>query len=106
MTIEAIPLIGDPDESSREGELPLRLCMSLSQAERVSARLVSQRGDPSVLVLRELVWLRAVLIEQWRRTPAAERHRFAQRADGILEQLGRPIDPSDAGHTVERHDKA
>jgi hypothetical protein len=79
--------------------------MSLSQAERFSARLLAERGAPSVLLLRELVWLRAVFIEQWRRTPTAERHRFAQRADSILEQLGRPIGPSGVRHTVGRHDK-
>jgi hypothetical protein len=97
--------VGGPLPTPPETDVPLRMCMSLSEAERLSARLLAVRGSPSVLLLRELVWLRAVLIEQWRRTPAAERRRFAKRADRILEQLGGPLSLSGTGHTVERHDK-
>lgn len=105
MAIEPLPLTGNLREAPREGEVPLRLGMSLSEAERLSARLLTERGSPSVLLLRELVWLRAVLIEQWRRTPAAERQRFTRRADRILERLGGPLCLSATGHTVGRHDK-
>lgn len=81
--------------------------MSLADAEQVRGWLLAERGSPSVVRLRELIWLRAVLVEQWRRTPVAERHRFARRADSILEQLGRcaPASPSDGMITVGHHEK-
>jgi hypothetical protein len=92
-------------EVPRAGELHIGLSMSLRQAERLSARLLAERGASSVAPLRDLLWLRAVLIEQWRRTPAAERERFTKRADRILHGLGGPVSLSGSGHTVERHDK-
>lgn len=90
-----------------DSKFPLRLCMSLAEAEQVRARLLAERGSPTVVVLRELIWLRAVFIEQWRRTPVAERRRFARRADRILAQLGECglVCPSEATITVERHEK-
>jgi len=81
--------------------------MSLADAERVRGRLFAVRGSASAARLHELIWLRAVMIEQWRRTPVAERHRFARRADSILGQLGRcpPAGPSDGPITVTQHEK-
>ncbi len=85
----------------------LRLCMSLEDAEQVREWLLAKRGSPSVAPLRELIWLRAVFIEQWRRTPVSERHRFERRADSILKRLrqSEPVCPSGAMVTVEHYEK-
>ncbi len=85
----------------------LRLCMSLEDAEQVREWLLSARGSSSVVGMRELIWLRAIFLEQWRRTPVSERHRFARRADSILERLSQsePACPSDATIIVRQHDK-
>jgi len=74
-------------KAPRASESPLRLSISLPEAERLSARLLHERSAPSVALLRELLWLRAVFIEQWRRTPKSERERFSKRADSLLERL-------------------
>jgi hypothetical protein len=85
----------------------LRLGMSLEDAEQVRDWLLAARGSSSVIRMRELIWLRAVFLEQWRRTPVSERHRFARRADSILERLSQsePACPSDATVIVRHHDK-
>ncbi|HEY4897750.1 MAG TPA: hypothetical protein VII01_16895 [Solirubrobacteraceae bacterium] len=82
--------------------------LSISGAELTAARLLAERGLPSAVALRDLLWLRAVLIEQWRRTPVLERRRFERRADRILEHCwagAGSFDPSDATDTVERNEK-
>jgi hypothetical protein len=81
--------------------------LSLAQAEEVSAELFSSRGSPENLALRDVLWLRAVLIELWRRTPLCERDRFEGRADRLLDRVWAAADtggPSGAGHTVEHHE--
>jgi hypothetical protein len=92
---------------SSERDVPLRFSMSSADTERVCAQLLAGRGSPSAVALRELIWLRAVLIEQWRRTPVVERDRFAQRADRILGQLDRSrlVGLSEAAITVRQHEK-
>jgi hypothetical protein len=106
MKVEPIRRVGRLREAQPEPEAPLRLGMPLADAERISAWLVAERGSPSVAMLRELIWLRAVLIEQWHRTPTAERQRFARRANRVLEQLGRCSGClSEATITVEHHEK-
>ncbi len=92
----------------RDDQVPrLRLCMSLEDAEEVREWLLAKRGSSSVAGLREQIWLRAIFLEQWRRTPVSERHRFARRADSILERLSQsePAGPSDATIIVRHHDK-
>lgn len=82
--------------------------LSIAGAELVAARLLAERGLPSAVAMRDLLWLRAVLIEQWRRTPAPERRRFERRADRILEHCwagAGSFDLSDATDTVERNER-
>jgi hypothetical protein len=87
---------------------PARMCMSLQEAERLNEKLVAYRGSPRGVGLRELLWLRAVLIEQRRRTAAVERYRFDRRADRILAQLWtttQSVAPSETTITVGRNGK-
>jgi hypothetical protein len=89
-------------------ETPLRMSMSLQDAEWIDAQLIASRGSPSSTVLRELLWLRAVFLEQQRRIPVAERYRFEQRADRILAQLWATtpsVCPSETTITVGRNGK-
>jgi hypothetical protein len=93
---------------ARDEQVPhLRLCMSLEDAEQVRDWLLAARGSSSAIGVREMIWLRAIFLEQWRRTPVSERHRFARRADSVLERLSRsePVCPSDATIIVRHHDK-
>jgi hypothetical protein len=87
----------------------VRLQMSLENAQAVSERLVLVRAFRSSSELRDSLWLRAVLIEQWRRTPAAERRRFERRADRVLERFWTASlahsNPSEAPNTVKRDDR-
>lgn len=105
---EPIPQAGASPEGSSERDVPLRLHLSISGAQLTAARLLAERGLPSAVALRDLLWLRAVLIEQWRRTPVLERRRFERRADRILEHCwagAGSLDPSDATDSVERNEK-
>jgi hypothetical protein len=83
----------------------LHLLASLADSEHISTLLLAERAAPSAACLRELIWPRAVFLEQLGRTPIAERRRFARRADRIIEQLGLSMSPSGHGNTVGRHDK-
>jgi hypothetical protein len=93
----------------KDDDVPVRLLMSLSDAQRLGAVLVATRASASAPAMRELLWLRAVLIEQWRRTSAAERRRFEKRADSVLERFWTAsrarANPSEAMNTVKRDDK-
>lgn len=102
--VEPMPVISGISDARGESKLAPRLRMSLSEAERLSARLLAERGARSALLLHELIWLRTVFIEQQQRTPVAERRRFERRADRILEQLG-SSGLSDGPVTVRRNDK-
>jgi hypothetical protein len=68
-------------------DLMLRLQMSLTDAERFSERLLVERSGASAAMLRDVLWLRVVLIEQWRRVSLDERRAFERRADRILAAL-------------------
>jgi len=87
---------------------PVLMGMTAEQAERLSGKLVAIQGSQSADQLRELLWLRAVFLEQRRRTPSAERLRFERRADRILGQLWRSngeLLPSGATNTLGRSEK-
>jgi hypothetical protein len=84
------------------------MSMSLQEAEQVDRELIASRGSGAATVLHELLWLRAIFVEQRRRTPAAERRRFDQRADLILARLAASacaVCLSDATLTVRQDDK-
>lgn len=105
---EPIPEAGASAKDSPGPDVPRRMHLSIAGAELVAARLLAERGLPSAVAMRDLLWLRAVLIEQWRRTPVRERRRFERRADRILEHCwagASSLDPSDAPLTVERYEK-
>jgi hypothetical protein len=85
----------------------IQLSMSLEEARRLSGVLLEVRGSERQAMLHEALWLRTVLIEQWRRTPIAERARFERRADSIFARLlgirGDAV-PSAAADSVGRDD--
>ena len=88
--------------------VPVVMGMSAVDAERLSARLLAGRGSRSAVGLRELLWLRAVFVEQRRRTAAVERLLFERRADRILAAVWRshcPLCPSGTTNTLRRSDK-
>jgi hypothetical protein len=86
----------------------VRLGLSGDDALRIRERLLSGRGTPEAQLLRDALWMRAVMIEQFRRTPRAERAAFARRANRLLRRcVGADHDavPSVAAHTVRSDDK-
>ena len=70
-----------------EASARVRLLMRLEDAESLSERLCAAELSPALQRLLDQLWLRSVLIEQWRRTRLAERGEFQQRADRLLEAL-------------------
>jgi hypothetical protein len=97
-----------PGEESSETLAPVRLCMPLADAQLLAARLLAERGSRASLQLRELLWMRAVFIEQLRRVPTVERTRFERRADRVLAQFWGGLEavcPSETTNTVGRDEK-
>jgi hypothetical protein len=68
----------------------VRLLMALTTADGLAEELSARPLTPRAERLLDQLWLRSVLIEQWRRTRINERPRFELRADRILAAL----DPS------------
>src|SRR5437867_504315 len=60
--------------------------MSLADAAELNTGLLNARGSPMAAALRDALWLRTALMEQWRRTPASERKRFEVRANRLLQR--------------------
>lgn len=70
------------------GQTPrVRLSMSLVEAQAVADLLSLQCVASDGQRLLDQLWLRTVLIEQWRRTRVAERRAFQERADRTLRAL-------------------
>jgi hypothetical protein len=65
-------------------DIRIRLLMPLQDAEELAERLSATENRTEVQRLLDQLWLRSVLIEQWRRTRLAERGEFERRADRIL----------------------
>lgn len=80
----------DGDVASGAAACRVRLLMHLAEAEALEIRLTGRPANPDVIRLLDQLWLRSVLIEQWRRTRLSERAAFARRADRLLSAL----DPS------------
>jgi hypothetical protein len=98
----------DAEDHHHDGTMPVWMSMSLQDTERLSEQLLDRRGSRSAVALRELLWLRAILIEQQRRMPAIERARFGRRADGILTALAAGLETkslSAAATNVRRHER-
>lgn len=64
----------------------VRMNMAVSDSE-VIADLLPRCPQEVQGAVRDQLWLRTVLIEQFRRTNLGERDAFIARADGILAQL-------------------
>jgi hypothetical protein len=71
----------------------VRLRMSVDEAASLAAELVEVSCTPAVRRTLDQLWLRSVLIEQWRRTNRVERAAFEARANRILSAL----DPPESG---------
>jgi hypothetical protein len=61
--------------------------MPMGEAEQLEAQLTGLRRTAEVARLLDQLWLRSVLIEQWRRTRLNERAGFSRRADRLLSAL-------------------
>ena len=64
----------------------VRLLMPLTSAAALADLLEGDTAIDAERVLDQL-WLRSVLVEQWRRTRISERAAFEQRADRVLAAL-------------------
>jgi hypothetical protein len=80
----------DSSSMGRESvPLPPRIRFRMSSADglRLGEYLLGIRGSREEHRHLDQLWLRSVLIEQWRRTPRVERGRFEVRADRLLRTL-------------------
>ncbi len=64
----------------------VRIAIAIADAEALSDAMLAAPDTVSEQLALQL-WLCAVLIEQRRRTPRAERPAFDEQADRILQQL-------------------
>lgn len=67
--------------------VPIRMSMPGQDARVLSAWLAGRADGDHTLRVRDQLWLRAVLLEQRRRTDTDERWMFDRRADRLLETL-------------------
>lgn len=67
--------------------IAVRLLMPLRDADILGAELLGSPTDDRIRRLLDQLWLRSVMIKQWRRTPRAERVAFEARANNILGSL-------------------
>jgi hypothetical protein len=81
-------------QESGLSEVAIAISMCSDESTMVGNQLLAQRGSPLALQLRELLWLRAIFLEQRRRIPSADRRRFDRRADRILTLLSMTPTPS------------
>ena len=72
------------DES---GSPRVRLLMSVADAEELADLLSAQITAKDEQYLLDQLWLRTVLIEQWRRVRIVDRRAFEERADRVLGAL-------------------
>jgi hypothetical protein len=73
-----------PEQHLDKPESRVRLMMSLADAQVLANSLSSQTVTSVEQRILDQLWLRTVLIEQWRRTRIAERKAFQERADRTL----------------------
>jgi hypothetical protein len=87
-THQLSPLRPTPDHHLEESGSPrVRLLMSAADAKALANLLSAQTGTHVEHRILDQLWLRTVLIEQWRRTRIAERGAFRERADRVLSAL-------------------
>ncbi len=77
-----------PESYVDEAQTPrVRFAMSVDEAQVLADILPSRIDGRDGRRLLDQLWLRTVLIEQWRRTRVAERGAFQERADRALSAL-------------------
>jgi hypothetical protein len=76
-----------PLHATWNGRPRVRLRMPLRDAEELARRLSAVALTPTIQRVLDQLWLRSVLMEQWRRTRLSERADFERRADRILAAL-------------------
>lgn len=80
-----------PASRTRGPDPAVSLLMDAGEAERLAELLLMSRGTPMERRLLDQLWLRAVMTEQWRRTPHTDRPAFRRRADAVLRALDPPL---------------
>jgi len=82
---------GPSTHATGAAEVPaVRMGMTAHLAARLAQHLLDIRGTPREETLCEQLWLRAVLVEQRRRTVMVERASFDAQADRLLAALDPP----------------
>jgi hypothetical protein len=76
-----------PEQHLDKLESRVRLAMSVADAQVLANALSSQIAASVEQRILDQLWLRTVLIEQWRRTRIVERRAFQERADRVLSAL-------------------
>jgi hypothetical protein len=76
-----------PEQHHDKPEARVRLAMSVADAQVLANALSSQIAASVEQRILDQLWLRTVLIEQWRRTRIVERRAFQERADRVLSAL-------------------
>ena len=65
----------------------VRLLMPLGDADVLARQLTAVARTRAIDCILDQLWLRSVLIEQWRRTSLVERADFEARANRVLAAL-------------------
>lgn len=82
---------GPPAYAMCAADVPVvRMGLTAHLAARLAQHLLDIRGTPREETLCEQLWLRAVLVEQRRRTVMVERASFDAQADRLLAALDPP----------------
>ena len=82
---------GPPAYATCAVDVPVvRMVLTAHLAARLAQHLLDIRGTPREETLCEQLWLRAVLVEQRRRTVMVERASFDAQADRLLAALDPP----------------
>jgi hypothetical protein len=76
-----------PEQHHDKPEARVRLAMSVADAQVLANALSAQIAASVEQRILDQLWLRTVLIEQWRRTRIVERRAFQERADRVLSAL-------------------
>jgi hypothetical protein len=76
-----------PEQHFDKLESRVRFVMSVADAELLANSLSLQTVASVEQRILDQLWLRTVLIEQWRRTRIVERRVFEERADRALSAL-------------------
>jgi hypothetical protein len=76
-----------PEQHPDKLESRVRFVMSVAEAQLLANSLSLQTVAHVEQRILDQLWLRTLLIEQWRRTRITERRAFQERADQVLRAL-------------------